>query len=243
MPLTGPLLIETQTIRSISATQTHQLGQFAYTGDGRTFRYCQAGATALGAGLLAQIPAVVPNHQALVTAAAAVNATQITVTLAGTAATADQYRDGYAIIRDTSTTGAGQAFPITGNTAQTVTTGTVTVNLGEGVATALTSASITNLELSPFRNCLISDHNVTTQYVVGVPQISVTAAYYGWFQVQGVASVLGNGTITKGAGIIPSATTDGAVDIEGTGTITQRIGYALQTGTTAKYNTVMLGIL
>lgn len=243
MPFTSPLQIELQDVRAISSSKQHKLGQLAYTGDGRVFAYGQAGATALAPGKLAQIPAVVANHQALVnTAAVAVGGTQLILTLGGTAATADQYADGFAIIRDTSTTGAGQALPIVGNSAQTSTTGNVTVNLGEGVGVALTTASVVNLELSPYGGMLISDHTVTTERVMGVPQVSVTAAYYAWFQVRGVSSVLGNGSITKGSGIIPSATTDGAVDIEGTGTITQRLGTALQTGTTAKYNTVFLTI-
>ena len=242
MPFTGPLQIEMQDVRTQSATKQHTLGTLAVTRDGRQFRYGQAGATALAAGKLAQIPAVVANHQALVTAAAAVNTSKVTVTLGGTAATADQYIDGYAVIRDTSTTGAGQAFPIIGNSAQTVTTGTVDVYLSEAVAEALTSASVTNLELSPYSGMLISSSGDTTEFVTGVPQIDVTAAFYAWFQVRGVAAVLGNGTITKGAGVIKSATTAGAVDIEGTSAITMRVGIQLQTGTSAKYNTTYLTI-
>lgn len=243
MPFTSPLQIELQDVRATNANHQHILGSVAYTHDGRQFVYGQAGAVALVAGKLAQIPAVVANHQALVTVAAvAVGAVKVTVTLAGTAATADQYREGFAVVRDTSTTGAGQALPIVGNSAQTVTTGNVDVYLAEGVAEALTTASVINLELAPTGGVLISDHTVTTERVIGVPQVDVPAASYAWFQVRGVSSVLGNGTITKGTDIIPSATTDGAVDAEGTSAITQRLGTALQTGTTAKYNTVYLNI-
>lgn len=242
MPFTGPLQIEMQDVRKVSTTKQHTLGAVAYTRDGREFRYGQAGAVALVAGQLMQIPAVVANHQALVTAAAAVNSTKITVTLGGSAATADQYIDGYAVIRDTNTTGAGQAFPINGNQAQTVTTGTCDVYLAEAVAEALTTASVTNLELSPYAGVLVSTTADTTERVVGVPQIDTAAASYVWLQTRGVAAVLTNGTITKGVGVIKSATTAGAVDIEATGTITQRVGMAQQTGTTAKYNTVNLSI-
>lgn len=243
MPFVGPLQIELQDVRKTSTAKNHALGQTAYTKDGRQFRYGLAGAVALVAGKLSQIPAVVPNHQALVTAAAAQNATKVTVTLGGTAATADQYADGYLVIRDTSTTGAGQAFPINGNQAQTVTTGTVDVYIAEGVQEALTSASVSNLELSPFAGVLISDHTATTERIVGVSQVDVPAASYAWFQTVGIAGVLGNGSITKGSGVINSGTTDGAVDIEGTGTITQRVGFAQQTGTSAKYNTTYLTIV
>ncbi len=241
MPFTGPLQIEMQDVRKTSTSKQHTLGAVAYTRDGREFRYGLQGVSAAVAGKLYQIPAVVANHQALVTVAAAVNATKITVTLGGTAA--DQYIDGYAVIRDTATTGAGQAFPVNGNSAQTVTTGNVDVYIAEGVQEALTTASVTNLELSPYAGVLISDHTVTTERVVGVPQVDCAAASYCWYQTRGVAAVLTNGTITKGSGLIPSGTTDGAVDIEAAATITQRVGFAQQTGTTAKYNTVNLAIV
>lgn len=243
MPFTGPIQIELQDVRLTNVNQQHMLGQVAYTGDGRQFRYAQAGAVALVAGQLMQIPAVIANHQALVTTAAASGATKVTVTLGGTAATADQYRDGYLVIRDTNTTGAGQAFPITGNSAQTSTTGAADIYIGEGVQEALTAASVSNLELSPYRGVLVSTSADTTERVVGVPQVDTPAASFVWLQTVGVSSVLGNGAITKGAGLIKSGTTAGAVDIEATGTITQRVGMALQTGTSAKYNTVYLSIV
>ena len=238
MPFTGPLQIELQDVRTVSATQQHKLGRVAYTNDGRVWRYGSAGAVALAPGKLAQIPAVIANHQALVTVAAAIGARKVTVTLGGTAATADQYKDGFLVVRDS--VGAGQSLPITGNSAQTVTTGNVDVYTDEAVATALTTASVTNLELPPYGGMLISTTADTTEAVMGVPQISVPIANFGWFQTQGVAAVLGNGTITKGAGVIKSATTAGATDIEATGTITQRVGTQLQTGTSAKYNTTLL---
>lgn len=240
MPFTSPLQIELQDVRTASVGQQHKLGQVAYTGDGRKFVYGGAGAsTALSPGKLAQIPPVVANHQALVTAAATIP-TKITVTLAGTAATADQYKDGFAVFRDG--TGVGQALPVVGNSAQTSTTGTVDVYLGEGQAVLADATTITNLELAPTALQVISNHSATTDYVNGVPQVSIPASNFGWFQTWGVAAVLGNGSITKGSGVIPSATTDGAVDIEGSGTITQRLGFAQQTGTSAKYNTVNLTI-
>lgn len=243
MPFVSPLQIELQDVRKTSTSRNHPLGQVAYTHDGRQFVYGQAGAVALVAGQLVQIPAVVANHQALVTVAAAgVDAVKITLTLGGTAATADQYRDGFAVVRDTSTTGAGQALPIVGNSAQTVTTGNVDVYLAEGLGEALTTASVVNLELAPTGGVLVSTSGDTTERVVGVPQVDTPAASFVWLQIKGVSSVLGNGTITKGAGVIKSATTAGAVDIEAAATITQRVGIAQQTGTSAKYNTVYLNI-
>ena len=242
MPFTGTLQLEHQDIRVASAVQQHKYGQVAYTGDGRQFVYGGAGAADLAAGKLAQAAAVVANHQALaVAAAAAIGALKITVTLAGTAATQDQYRGGFAVVRDVD--GAGQALPIVGNSAQTSTTGNVDVYLGEGLAAALTTSSKVNLELAPTSSLIIADHTATTNRIVGVPQVIIPANNFGWFQTRGVAAVLGNGSITKGTGLIVSATTDGAVDAESATVITQRLGYALETGTSAKYNTTWLAIV
>ena len=75
---------------------TPQLGVRAVTGDGREFHYVQAGGTALVPGKLQQASAQVANHQNLTpTAATAVGDTSITVTLGGTAATANQYLGGW----------------------------------------------------------------------------------------------------------------------------------------------------
>lgn len=243
MPFISPLQIELQDVRVTNVAQQHPLGQVAYTSDGRQFRYGQAGAVALVAGQLMQIPAVIANHQSLVTVAAPVQSVKVTVTLGGTAATADQYRDGYLVIRDTNTTGAGQAFPITGNSAQTSTTGNADIYIGEGVTEALTAASVSNLELSPYRGVLVSTTADTTERVVGVPQVDTPASSFVWLQTVGVAAVLGNGVSTKGIGLIKSATTAGATDVEATGTITQRVGMAQQTGASTKYNTVYLSIV
>lgn len=243
MPFTGPLQIELQDVRKTSTNKNHALGQVAFTKDGRQFRYGLAGAVALTAGQLVQIPAVVANHQAVAVFAAAASGTKkVTVTLGATAATQDQYADGFLIVRDTSAAGAGQAFPVVGNSVG-ASSGTCDVYLDESIQKALSTSSVANLEQSPFGGVLVSTTADTTERVVGVPQVDVPVANYGWFQTQGVAAVLGNGAITKGSGVIKSATTAGAVDIEGASTITQRVGMALQTGTTAKYNTTYLTIV
>jgi hypothetical protein len=84
--------------------------------------------------------------------------------------------------------------------------------------------------------------SATGDFVNGVTNVSLPAATYGWFQTRGPAAVLGNGTIAKGSGVVQGATTAGSVDIEAATTITQRVGFAAQTGTSTKYNTVYLTI-
>ena len=75
-----------------SSVQQHPLGTRGIDPNGNVFRYASAG-EALAQGKVIMQAAGVANHDMdLVTAAAAQDATSITVTLGGTAATLDQYR-------------------------------------------------------------------------------------------------------------------------------------------------------
>lgn len=241
MGYTGTIALSAQDVYAISSTKQMALGSRGQTQDGRVFRYGLAGAADLAAGKVAQIPAVVANHQNdTVATATVVGDRSINITLAGnTATTLNQYADGYLIGYDAS--GTGQALQISGNPV-IAGSGTGRIQLADPIAIAQTTSGKVNLELSPYAGAVISSSGDTTESVVGVPNVTITAAFYGWFQTEGVAAVLGNGTITKGAGVIKSGTTAGAVDIEATGTITTRIGVALQTGTSTKYNTVLLNV-
>lgn len=228
-----------QDIHQISSVQQGALGLRAETKDGREFRYGLAGASNLAIGKLVQQPAVVPNHQNVVVAGSAGD-TSVTVTLGATAATVDQYKDGY--LSGLSGTGAGQTVRIRTHGAIALSVAG-TFYLAEPLTTTFAATPKASLTLSPYSGGIISASSETTDQVIGVPIITVTAAYYAWFQTKGIAAVLGNGTITKGAGLIKSATTAGAVDIEGTSAITQRIGQCYDTaGASTTYITANLNI-
>ncbi len=241
MALTGPIQLYAQDVYAISSTKQAVLGTRGVTPDGRVYRYGLAGAVDLAPGKVCQIPAVVSTHQNIAVATATVIGDKsINVTLGATnATTLNQYADGYLVAYDAS--GVGQTLGISGNPVIAA-SGTGRIQLADPIAIAQTTSGKVNLELSPYAGILVSTTADTTESVVGVPQVTVTAAFYGWFQTAGVAAVLTNGTITKGAGVIKSATTAGAVDIEATGTITTRIGVQLQTGTTTKYSTTLLSV-
>src|SRR4030042_2004512 len=89
----------------VTTTKKVPLGTRMVLEDGRAFRYCKAG-EALGAGTLCQTPLAIADHDMdlPIALAAAVGATSISVTIATTAVTADQYMDGYIYIND----GAGE---------------------------------------------------------------------------------------------------------------------------------------
>lgn len=229
-----------QDIHQISSAQGGALGTIGETKDGRQFRYGLAGASNLAIGKLAQQPAVVTTHQNVVVSGNAGDYTA-TVTLGATNnMTADQYKDGY--LSGLSGTGAGQTVRIRTNPAIALSTAGV-LQLAEPLTTTFASTPKASLTMNPYNGAIISSSGDTTDQVVGVPIITVTAAFYAWFQVKGIAAVLGNGTITKGAGLIKSATTAGAVDIEATGTITTRIGVCYDTaGVSTSYITANLNI-
>ena len=127
-----------QDIFAESSTQGLPLGSRGETKDGRQFRYALVGGTALVAGNLLQSPAQVANHLSLaVASAAAIGAAEVTVTLGGTAATANQYREGYLVT--SSTPGHGYSYKIKSHPAQSTTTGNVTLTLEDPLLVALTT--------------------------------------------------------------------------------------------------------
>ena len=129
-----------------SATQNHFLGERLVTADGRVFRYCKVGSGAdLVAGNYIQSPAQIGDHQNVaVTATFPIGSTSISVTLGATAATANQYAGGQAVV--TVTPGLGQAITITGHAAA-VLSGTLTLQLGEPLRVALTTSTRIDLEI------------------------------------------------------------------------------------------------
>jgi hypothetical protein len=225
----------------ISTVQNERLGQTAFMEDGREFRYGLAGAADLAAGKLAQNPALTANHQNIAVAtAAAVGDSKIQVTLGATATTADQYRDGYLIGYDAS--GTGQTLRIKGNPVIAL-SGTGYLRLSDPVITAITTSGKVSLAKHPYGGAIIWASGATTGVAVGVPNVTITAANYGWFQVQGIAAVLTNGTPAAGSGVIGSATTDGAVDIEAAASVTHRLGQVYGvSGVSTKYNFIDLNI-
>jgi hypothetical protein len=240
MAFTGVAQLSTQDIFKTSTTKLMRLGTQGATRDGRLFRYGLAGAVTLAPGKINQIPAVVANHQNIaVQTASVVGDATLAVTLGATAATADQYADGYVVGFDAS--GVGQTLQLNGNSVAALST-TCTLFLNDPIAIAQTTSAKVNLELNPWAGALVYATGATTEFCNGVTPVSLTAATYGWFQTRGPAAVLTNGAITKGSGVIPGQTTAGSVDIELAASVTQRVGLQLQTGTTTKYSTTYLTI-
>ncbi len=227
-------------IRSNSSTQECALGTKVVTPDGRAFRYVKAGGTALVVGKLYDGPANVSDHTNIAVAStAAIGATQVTVTLGATAATANQYAGGTLIVNDA--TGEGQTFTIKSNPAADSSASlTLTLDDDEPIVTALTTDSEVSLIPNQYNGVII--HATTeTGVPVGVAVTEITDNYYGWVQTRGPVSVLSDSSISElGSAVAASETTAGSATV-GTGALAP-IGYQLTTGVSGEYNVVFLSL-
>lgn len=224
----------------VSPTQLHKLGSVAETADGRVFRYDSAGASNLAAGLANVTPAKVANHTNIAVAAAVVGARQVTVTVGATAATQDQYKDGFLVVIDVA--GQGVAYRISGNSV-IGSSGSGVVNLEESIATALTASSKVSLVPSVYGASIVHPGGASTFICNGSNNVAVTALSFYWSQTAGMASVLSDGVIAKGTGAILTANAvPGAITTEAAATVVQRVGTAPEATVDTKYYPIILGL-
>ena len=226
-------------LRQSSVLPVDALGAAGFTSDNRQFSYVHAGASNITAGQLVVTPAVVANHQGLSLAAGSQTAkgtTTLQLTLGATAATQDQYADGFLTV--VTNTGAGLAYKIKGN-SPAVLSGTITVNLynTEPLLKAVDSTTTFNLTDCSYDQVITS---TTASHAVGVAACDIPATNYGWCQTYGFCAVLIKGSISKGNSIIQSTSTAGAVSTaSGSSAL---LGNTLENCTDGQYNSVWLQI-
>ena len=205
--LSSPAQTVASPIFTDSATQEHELGSITFAADGRKFRYAKAGAAALVAGTLLQNAAEITNHQGLAVTAASAGATTVTVTLGATAATLNQYAGGYACV--TVTPGLGQVLKIKSHPAADA-SAAVVLTLEDPVAVALTTSSKIDLVANLYNGVIINP-TTATGCPVGVAINAITAAQFGWIQVQGPAPLLAAGANAVSNFVTSSEAVAGAV--------------------------------
>lgn len=211
------------------------LGAKAVTRDGKVYRWTLNGAVALAEGKTVTPVARVANHVNLAltsTSNVAVGSRTITVTLGATAATQDQYADGYAVINDGA--GVGHSFLIVGHPAAAA-AGTLELTLAEPVDITLSTLTTKVALQVNTSSAVVVTPAVVTNPVSGTPNVPVAAASYFWAQTRGMASVLSDGIVTRGAGTIVSDAVIGALEIEVAATVTTRVSLALDATVDAKY--------
>ena len=178
--------------------------------DGREFVLALVGAANIGPSLLVQSPANVANHQNLATTTASAGATSVTVTLGGTAATANQYAGGYFITN--AGTGAGQCLKIASHPAQSSGSGTLVLTLEDPLLLAVATADTKSCLLAdPCNGVIVSPATTLTGKIVGATLYALATATYGLLQTKGPIGLYSESNIatTPGAGIIGAAATAG----------------------------------
>ncbi len=172
-------------------------------------------ATTATPGQLYQDAAIVANDQELVTVsytAYSANGNvppQVTVTLGGSAVTANQYAGGFVIC--TEGAGIGQTLRISSHPAQTATTGNVTIPREEGPNGASETTSV--LALVPAHGANVIQMPTTpTNAVAGVALSPIAPSTYGFVTVHGFCSAVSDASVAAvGGSISPSVTTAGTV--------------------------------
>lgn len=233
----GAIQVAAQDTFSSSATQYHPLGTIGDTGDGRLFRYCQAGAADLVAGNVIQGAAPVTAHLANTPPAVAIGATSFTYTPGSAAGAANLYAEGF--LQVDTTPGNGYTYQVSGHPAITSATA-FTLTLKDAIQVALTTSSRVGLIPNAYKN-VIQCPTTNTAKVVGVAPTIITATQYGWLCSHGPTSTLINGTPAITAPVVNSGTTAGAVDKWTTAAADVAVtvvGHMMQVGVSGKNNFV-----
>lgn len=238
---TGVIGISAHEIREQSSTQLMALGSKAETRDGRKFRYAKAGGTALTVGTMNEQAAIVANHvNKVVSVAVAVGGTVVAPTIGATAATKDYYAEGYLLVNDAA--GEGILYSVAGHPANAGSLA-MPVTLNEPVAVALTTSSEVTLMVNKYKGVIIVPQAATSGGApVGVANVAITEAYYGWLQTSGPCAMLSASTPqTLGEEVSQSNNeVAGAAGIKMAAAPTY--GVAMQLGVATEYQVVDLNL-
>ena len=223
-----------------SASQNYILGMRGYiTGDERVYRYAEASAVALAAGVLVSpdlsITSVV-DTDAAVDGAEAIGQTEILMDNgAFSASIADAYAGGIFGISDDD--GKGHGYPIQSNTAF-ANTDEVTLTLNRPIRAALVAAN-TDSFIMPnlFKETVVAD--ATDPIISGVTPLAITADYFYWAQRRGRAVILCDVAAAPGNTVTLSDGTPGAVQLKDAET-EPYVGFCIIAGDITGYSGVYL---
>ena len=228
-----------------TSDQRHKLGTEMSFVDGRKFRYVEVGGSAITEGLLVASEAPAGNHdEDLAVATTAAGSTTVAVTLGGTAAAKNLYAEGYLFINIpilATSANPHEMYKIKEHAA--VSSGgvlTATLDEPDGLVTAVTNGTETvGLIKSPYKDIVVAPAAVAGRFA-GVTTMSMTADYFGWVQVAGIATVAMDGTPAFGTLVGASSNHAGqflAVGADTTPAVARVHGKA---GVDNEYHTVML---
>lgn len=198
-----------QDVHTTSTVARAKLGDKVHTADGRVYRYTKNAGTALAAGKLTVGATLVANHTNIAVAVAAdVGDTSITVTLGATAATVNQYSEGYVVINDAA--GEGIAYKIADHAAADASAALV-IKLEDPIKVALTTSSEAVLQVNIYDQVVVSAAD-QADLAIGVPNVAVAIDEYFWAQTGGVCAILADEAVTAGLSLTIGSSVVGAVE-------------------------------
>jgi len=225
--------------QSISSTRNGlNVGSVGVTRDGRVYRWSLAGGSNLAPGKInvaATVNADATNKTVARTYAA--NTKQVIID-AGGAISANTYQDGYLTINDA--TGEGTTAAVVGNSA-TSGAAELTVNLYEPIPVALTiDVSEASLTQHPYSGVVVSVAD-QLDMAVGIANVAITAAYYGWVQTRGVCAGLADESYAIGQELVIGSSIVGALEAHDAAG-EQTVAVAIVAGVDTEYREVFLNI-
>jgi len=235
----SPLSLFSQSTDSSLATLT---GARFDSSDGREFVLVLVGGSNIGNALLVQGPAIVANHQNIVASTVAAGATQVTVTLGGTAATLNQYAGGLLVVN--AGTGIGQTLRIASHPAQSNGSGTLVLTLEDAfTAATLTSDTKVCLIANQYSGVIVSPASTLTGQIVGATLYPVTEANYALITTKGINSLYSESNIAAaGFGVIGAAATAGWGRSATGAAGFSKVGSAYQAAVSAEARAVVLDL-
>ena len=206
-----------------TSSQKLELGTRMVFRDGREYRYAHNGASAVGEGLIVAAEALVAHHGSdgdLAVATTAAGSRTIDVTVEGTAAAKNLYKEGY-LWFNLAATSVHELYKIKEHDAfGSGGSATVTIEDEDGLHQAVTNGTDTvGMMKNPYDNIIVATAAVAER-PVGVTVNAFTADYYGWVQTRGlsVIKIDAGSTVALGTPLGTSAAHAGQVSAVGADT-------------------------
>ena len=208
-------------------TQLHPLSTRMVLPDNRVYYYGQTDG-AQTSGAICQSAVGIANHDMdLAVNTASAGDKSLSITLGGTAATEDQYKDGYVYVNDG--TGEGHLYKIRQHDAiSSGAAGTFNLYDGDTIAVAFAAAALVGLAKNPYKDFIVYP-TTATGHAVGVVPTDFDDDDFGWVQTWGPAAVLCDVAFVIGNHVRVSDNTAGSgepLDRDGTHENEETIGVA-----------------
>ncbi len=221
-----------QDIYESRSTASHKVGTRGFLDDGRVYYYSRIGAADLDPGKLAMAEVIAATQANLAVTATTVGSKVVNVTPGAVTHNANVFAEGYLCVNDVA--GEGHTYKIRNHPAIASATA-FDLTLYDEIQVALTASSQVTLVKNPWADVVVAAAG-KVHMAVGIPQVALTAAEYGWIQTWGVTCGLDNAATAIGDSL-QSGTDEGKIEVgaEGAGTLGALIGVQLYTGVDTEY--------